>query len=144
MRALIIYSLCLSCFFSIAAFGQDEDWTSKVDYRVNKMKKELSLTDAQVAAVKPVIKDYLTKRQAVLADSGGGGILDSGGSKSTLKSLKIIENQNLSKILTPDQMQKWLNKENMMAALNPDSSESPTDDEGVGLAPGGAGANMKF
>ena len=92
-----------------------------MDYKVNKMKTELNLTDSQADAIRPIIKDYLTKREEVLEEVAGGGIVDHVAVKSTLKALKENEYQKLSKILSEDQMKKWINKENLMAALNPDS-----------------------
>ena len=113
---------------STIVFAQDEDLQSTVDYKVDKMKKELSLTDSQADADRPIIKDYLMKRQAILEEVAGEGIVDHVAVKSTLKGLKEYEYQKLSVILSEDQMDKWINKENLMASLNPDSGESTVDD----------------
>jgi hypothetical protein len=122
-------------------FAQNEDLQPNVDYKVNKMKKVLDLTDAQVYAIKPIVKDYLTKRQAILQEVAGQGIVDHVAVKGTLKGLRDEEYQKLGKILSADQMEKWINKENLMAALNPDGGQSMVDD---GPSLGMDGANFKF
>lgn len=138
---------CLACFYFLFlvlnsfTFAQNEDVQSSVDYKVNKMKKELNLTDSQADAMRPIIKDYLTKRAAVLEEVAGEGIVDHVAVKGALKGLKEQEYQRLSKILSEDQMKKLTNKENLMAALNPDSVESTVDD---GPTLSDTGANFKF
>jgi len=124
-----------------SVFSQDESLQATVDYKVNKMKTELNLSDSQADAIRPIVKDFLTKRDALLQEASGEGIVDHVSIKSTLKALKENEYHQLSKILSEDQMKEWINKENIMASLNPDSVESSVDD-GVGLSP--YGANFKF
>ena len=135
------YVLFLFLALSASVSAQDEDIQSAVDYKVNKMQTELKLTDSQADAIRPIIKDYFIKRQAFLQETNGGGIIDHVAVKSTLKGLKESEYQKLSKVLSEDQMKKWINKENLMATLNPDSVESTVDD-GVTLT--ATGANFKF
>lgn len=125
----------------VRGLAQDEDFQSNVDYKVTKMQKELHLTYAQADAIRPIIKDYLIKRGAVLQEVAGQGIVDHVSVKSTLKALKELEYQQLSKILNEDQMKEWINKENLMATLNPDSVESSIDGDTT-LTP--SGANFKF
>ena len=137
LTCVLFLYLALSAF----VFAQDEDLQSAVDYKVNKMKTELNLTYRQAEAIRPIIKDYLIRRQAILQEVAGEGIVDHVAVKGTLKALKEKEYQKLSRILNEDQMKKWINKENLMAALNPDSTESTVDD-GPGLT--ADGANFKF
>jgi hypothetical protein len=141
MRKFLTFVLFLFFVLSAAAFAQDEDFQSTVEYRVDKMKTELNLTYSQADLIKPIIKDYLIKRAAILQDVAGEGIVDHTEVKSTLKTLKENEYRQLGKILSEDQMKKWVNKENMMAALNPDGTESTVDDS-TGLT--AEGANFKF
>jgi len=138
-------SLCSLFLFLVLgtwAFAQDEDLQSATDSKVDKMKKELKLTEAQADAVEPIIKDYLVKRNAFLEEINGQGIVDHVSVKSTLSKLRDIEDKKLAKILNPDQMEKWTNKENLMASLNPDSMGSSWDDDSTGITP--EGANFKF
>ena len=138
IRACILFLILL---LSTSVFAQNDDVQSAVDYKVNKMKIGLKLTDSQALAIKPIIKDYLTKREALLQEVAGQGIVDHVAVKGTLKGLKEDEYQKLSRILSEDQMKKWINKENLRASLNPDSVESTVDD-GPTLTAGGA--NFKF
>jgi len=142
----MIRQLLASVFFllfvlSVFASAQDEDIQSMADYRVNNMKMTLKLTDSQAMAIRPIVKDYIAKRSAVLQEVAGQGIVDHVSIKSSLKALKENEYLKLSKVLSEDQMKKWINKENLMAALNPDSGESAVDD---GPSLGMSGANFKF
>jgi hypothetical protein len=141
IRGVLACVLLVFLLLNAIVYAQDDDVRSAVDYKVNKMQKVLHLTDSQAEAIKPIIKDFLVKRQAVLDEAAGQGIVDHIAVKSTLKSLKEDEYQKLGKILTQEQMQKWINEENIMAALNPDSPESTVDD-GVGMD--ATGANFKF
>ena len=141
IRERLACVLFLFLVLSASVFAQDVNVQSAVDYKANKMKKELNLTDNQAVAIKPILKDYLTKREAFLQEVAGQGIVDHVAVKVTLKGLKEGEYQKLSKILDEDQMKKLINKENLMAALNPDSVESTVDDGPTLTA---NGANFKF
>ena len=107
IRACILF---LFLVLSTSIFAQDVDVRSAVDYRANKMKKELNLTDSQAVAIKPIIKDYLVKREAFLQEAAGQGIIDHVAVKGTLKGLKEDEYQKLSRILSEDQMKKMLSQ----------------------------------
>jgi len=133
--------LFLFFVLSCAVFAQNEDLQSTVEYKVSKMKTELNLTDTQASAIKPILKDYMFKHAAILKEVEGQGIVDHVAVKSTLKGLKKDEYQKLSKVLNEDQMKKWVNKENLMAALNPDGMESSVDDGPTLTA---NGADFKF
>jgi uncharacterized protein (DUF2252 family) len=142
MRPCFICVLFVFFWGNALVFAQDEDVRSAVDYKVNKMQKVLNLTDSQADAIKPVIKEYLTKRQTVLDATVDQGIVDHVAVKSTLKGLKEIEYQKLSRILSADQLKKWIEKENLMAALNPDGVESAVDDGGASMT--ATGVDFKF
>ncbi len=138
---------CLACvlflllLLSASVFAQDEGVRSAVDYKVNKMQRELNLTYTQADAIRPIIKDYLIRREAFLQETAGQGIIDHVSVKGTLKGLKEEKYRKLGKILSEDQMKKLINKENLMATLNPDSVESTVDD---GTTLTATGANFKF
>jgi len=141
IRKFLALVFILSLILSAAAWAQNDDVRSAVDYKINKMKKELNLSESQAYAIRPIIKDYLIKRLAVLQEVAGQGIVDHVSVKNTLKGLKKSEYQKLSTILSEDQMKKMINKDNLMATLNPDSAES-TVDESPSLTPNGA--DFKF
>ena len=126
---------------SVMVFAQNEDMRLTVDHRINKMKTALKLTETQINAIKPIVQEYLVKRSEILAETAGQGIIDHVAIKTTLKRLKEGEYRQLARILSEDQMKKWINKENLMASLNPDGEESMVDD---GPTLGADGANFKF
>ena len=59
-------TLFLFVFFVIKTpvFAQDEDFHPNMDYKINKMKKELNLTESQADAMRPIVKDYLISVQS--------------------------------------------------------------------------------
>jgi len=126
---------------TVSVLAQDEDFQSSLNYKVDKMKKELSLTESQAAAIGPIIKEYLTKRSTILQEVAGEGVVDHVSVKATLKALKEEEYQKLNKVFSADQMKEWINRENLMASLNPDGVESTIDD---GPSLSADGANFKF
>ncbi len=121
--------------------AQEDDLQSSVDYKVNKMQKVLALTDSQAIAIKPIIKNYVSKRMAFMQETQGQGIVDHVAVKATLKQLRDNEYQQLGKVLSQDQLKKWINKETLTAALNPDSGQALVDDGPVLTT---EGANFKF
>ena len=123
-KVLLVF-LLLNTF----GFAQDEKYQPNVDYKVDKMKTELNLSESQAIAIKPIIKDYLIKRRVILEEVEGQGIVDHVAVKGSLKALKEDERRKLGKILSEDQMNKWINKENLRAALNPDGEESTVNDD---------------
>jgi len=141
IRKDLVIVLFLSLILGNLVFAQDDSLQSTVDYKVNKMKRELKLTDSQANAIDPIIKDYMVKRQAFIDQVAGQGVVDHVAVRGTLKELKETEYQKLGKILSKDQMKDWVNKENLMASLNPDGVDS-TVDEGPSL--NGNGVDLKF
>ncbi len=81
---VLIISLFLA---AVSAYAKQQPSTKPltVDDIVAKMKIQLELTDKQVAAVKPIIKDHLAKE----------------------KQLKLEEERQLRKVLTGEQMFTW-------------------------------------
>ncbi|MDE1920487.1 MAG: hypothetical protein KGJ09_01835 [Candidatus Omnitrophica bacterium] len=124
------------------ASAQAKEMQSAVDYNVNKMKTVLQLTKAQVQAVYPIVQDYLVKREAVLQQVAGGGLLEHGAVKSAIQKLKEEENKRLSLVLSREQMKKWINRENILASLNPDGNGDSDVDDGPSFTP--EGASFKF
>jgi len=141
IRKILVIVLFLSFLLGKVVFAQDESLQSAVDYKVNKMKRELKLTDSQADAIDPIVKDYMVKHQAFIQEVAGQGVIDHVTVKGTLKALRENEYQKLGKILSKDQMQAWINKENLMASLNPDGMESSIED---GPSLNGNGVDLKF
>jgi hypothetical protein len=137
---LLLFLIC-----SALGWAQDIDIESAVYNKVHKMKKLLNLTETQIDAISPIVKEYLTKRQAVL-DEEQSSLVNHESIKGALLALKEAEYKKLSAFLTQDQMQKWINRDNLMATLNPDDGQSVSDDDDSGptLTQDGAGTSMKF
>jgi hypothetical protein len=131
----------LAVFLGLSIFVYAQDSQSMVNDRIAKMTRELNLTDAQAMAIKPVIKEYIAQRDAVLQETQGQVIIDRAALKNTMRTLKEFESQSLRKILSEDQMKRWTQKENLRAAFNKGGTESQVKDD-VSLTP--EGANFKF
>jgi uncharacterized protein YbcC (UPF0753/DUF2309 family) len=139
------YLACFSFLFfvlAISVFAGEDDLRVTLDYKISKLKTEYNLTENQAVAIRPVIKDYMVAREAILRDAANQGIVDKTDVKSTLKQLKEEEHSKLSRILTEDQMKKWIDKEHLMASLNPDNAESVDDTAGGGMSEAGASINF--
>ena len=128
-----IWGLCLAVFFvlSFSSFAKADP--SSVDDIVAKMKTELNLTQQQIDAIKPIIREYVTARKQLIKSFRQQGLMDKDAVKSQMDQLKSVERQKLGQILGQDQMNKWIEKENFNAMLNPDS----VDDSGNSSSSGG-------
>jgi hypothetical protein len=139
---LLLLFLLFSPGWAPSSFAaDDEDLQAMLDDRVSKMQKILHLTDTQVRAVRPIIKDYLFKCEAVAQEATGGGIFDRSAAQDTLNAFKSQEYEKLSLVLTPDQVKKWTDRENLMTTLNRGGTAgSVGDDSSFGMD----GARMAF
>lgn len=72
---------------------------------VARMQAQLNLTNQQVTAVKPVIEDYMAKRRQAIQNMRQTG--DRDGMRTQMRRLRAEELQQLSQILTADQMARW-------------------------------------
>ena len=131
----------LAVFLSIGASVYAQDLQLSVNDRVARMARELNLTDAQAAAVKPIIKEYMTKCEAVLQEAQAEAIIDRAALKSAIESLKRDQYQKLGKILSEDQLKKWVQKEHLRAALNKEDMGGQFEDGPTLTA---EGASLKF
>lgn len=137
---IIGYVLTVFVAFSTPVYAQAQDNAPNVDDRVARMATELNLTEIQTNAVKPIIAEYITKREKILEEAEGELVLDHAALKSTMRALKQVEYQNLSKVLSEDQVRRWKQKEELRAALNNGDTESHEDDTTLTAN----GANIKF
>ena len=96
---------------ALPAFAQDQPsggdrQPPSADQIVSKMQSKLNLTPDQVAAVAPIIVKYSSKRQE-LHQSMEDGTADKDSIRSQMKQLKTDEGQELSQVLSADQMSQW-------------------------------------
>ena len=111
MTMRMIYACLMVLFFTIPFAGvavpvfAQEQPTGTADI-VAKMQSKLNLTQDQVAAVTPIIDKYSSKREE-LRQSMKDGSADKDSIRSQMKQLKEDENQELSQVLSSDQMSQW-------------------------------------
>jgi Spy/CpxP family protein refolding chaperone len=73
------------------------------EQRLADLKKEVDLTKAQEAKVKPIIEKYVADRDSVTNDKSVSKT-DKNSKKDTLRTQY---NQDVNAVLTPDQQKKW-------------------------------------
>jgi len=93
------------------AFGQDqpsgdEHQPPSADQIVSMMQSKLNLTSDQVSAITPIIEKYSSKREE-LRQSMEDGTADRDSMRSQMKQLREDEKQELSQVLSTDQISQW-------------------------------------
>jgi hypothetical protein len=127
----------LAALFSLAACAYAQDEILSVDERVNAMKAELNLTQAQADQVKPIMQKYADKRQDITDSLKGMVSVDNNAVLHKMEKLREEEGQELGKVLTDDQMRKWNNKQRIGNLLNRDQArDTGWDPKSGGFAPG--------
>jgi hypothetical protein len=96
---------------SMAAFAQeqgsgDDHQPPSVEDIVAQMQSKLNLTQDQVTAITPIIEKYSSKREEI-RQSMEDGTADRDSMRSQMKVLKKDEAQDLSQVLSSDQMSQW-------------------------------------
>lgn len=76
-----------------------------VEQQLEKMTKELSLTDDQKPKVKEVIEENRKKMQELFASAQGGG--DRAAMREKRQAISDDQDKKLKAILKPDQYEKW-------------------------------------
>lgn len=127
-----IKRLCLAVFFVLSFFSFARAQLDGVDDAVAKMTKVLNLTAQQIDAVKPIIRGYMSARKQLIQSFRQQGLTDKDALKSQIDQLKNVERQKLGQVLTQDQIDKWLEKENFNAMLNPDEMDDVGSQRGSG------------
>jgi periplasmic protein CpxP/Spy len=73
------------------------------DQRLADMKKQVNLTKAQEAKVKPIVEKYVSDRNALNSDATAS----KSDKNSKKEALRKQYNSDVNAVLTPDQQQKW-------------------------------------
>jgi periplasmic protein CpxP/Spy len=73
------------------------------DQRLADLKKQVNLTKAQEAKVKPIVEKYVSDRNAVNSDTTAS----KSDRNSKKDALRKQYNSDINAVLTPDQQQKW-------------------------------------
>jgi len=87
-KKIVFAALILGVLLVVPVFAKDKQESQKqlsADEMVTKLTKQLGLSDQQIDEIKPIIADYLAKE----------------------KELKLEEKNELSKVLTHDQLYTW-------------------------------------
>ena len=104
-----IYAFMMVLFFTSSpvvtpAFAQEKPLSA--DEIVSKMQSKLNLTQDQVTAVTPIVEKYSSKREGI-RQSMENGTADKDSIRSQMKQLKEDEGQELSQVLSAEQMSQW-------------------------------------
>jgi uncharacterized protein (DUF2235 family) len=111
------YACLILLFFTVMpAFAQDQPSSDghqppSVEDIVAKLQSKLNLTQDQVTAVTPIIEKYSSKRQD-LRQSMEDGTADKDTIRSQMKQLKADQTQELSQVLSSDQLNQWEQMQN--------------------------------
>ncbi|GEM_PF-3155987 len=138
-----IIALLLVSFFVLAgtAYAKEQQPLTAEDV-VAKMTTELNLTDEQVKAVAPIVRESILKRRAFLESVEGEFVTDKENIKLKMAKFQREENQKLSEILSEEQMQKLKEKQRLRRSLNKDDIDYAEGVGGTGFST--AGASMQF
>ncbi|MBF0571083.1 MAG: hypothetical protein HQL12_04360 [Candidatus Omnitrophica bacterium] len=101
----IVYT-CLVVLFLINASVFAQDQSVSAGDIVSRIQSKLNLTQDQVAAVSPIIEKYSSKRRE-LWQSVKDKTADKESIHSQMKQLKEDEKQELSQVLSDDQLNQW-------------------------------------
>jgi Spy/CpxP family protein refolding chaperone len=92
------------------------------DQRLADLKKEVNLTKAQEAKVKPIVEKYVSDRGALSNDKS----LSKSDKNSKEDALRKQYNSDINAVLTPDQQQKWAAAKKQMFQPKQAAAASPS------------------
>jgi hypothetical protein len=102
------------------AFAQEEE--TRIKNLVASMKTELNLTQDQADAITPIMKEYAAKREELKQDLQENMAMDNSTIQRQMDKLDKEESQKISQILSPEQIKKWNNKQQIRSGLNRDKT----------------------
>ncbi len=139
MKKFFLFIGIVLCCVGVSSFAQAQG-KIRVDDIVAKMAKEFNLSEEQMAAVSPIIKEFAHKRQAFLESLQGEAVVNKKAAKATMLQFKQEENERLRQVLTQEQMSKLITKQRLKESLNPDHLDyrENSDDEVMMTPQGGA------
>jgi hypothetical protein len=133
-------------FTAMPVFAQEQP--PSADDIVSKMQSKLNLTQDQVTAITPIIEKYTSQREQ-LRQSAEDGTADRDSMRSQMKQLKEDEKQDLSQVLSADQLSQWEQMQGQMRKHGGDGNGGgswggggrPQGNEGEGTGNMGGGDN---
>ena len=105
-----IYGCLAVLFLSVMPVFAQEQPVSADDI-VSKIQSKLNLTQDQASAITPIIEKYTSKRQE-LKQGVEDGTIERNDMRSQMKQLKEDEKQDLSQVLSADQISQWEQMQN--------------------------------
>ena len=115
---------------TMTTFAQDQQPPNTTDM-VAKMQAALNLTQDQVTAITPIIDKYSSKRDD-LRQSMEDGTADRDSIRTQMKQLRVDEGQELSQVLSADQMAKWKKIMSQGKHRHSEGKTQPNEGEGTG------------
>jgi len=141
MKKLIAFSIFAALLLSAFPVFAQEDDSPDEDSVFTDMQTQLNLTPQQCAAVRPILEKYSAKRRQVKKNLYYQGVNDSSATVSALEGVRQEEEGELRRILTPEQLEKWNNKQKVSNFLNKDNTG---DNRWQSKGSGGMGLGMDF
>jgi Skp family chaperone for outer membrane proteins len=144
MSMKIVCGFLMALFFTaMPLYAQDQPpgdahQPLSADEIVSRMQSKLSLTQDQVTAITPIIEKYTSKREE-LKQGVEDGTIERSDMRNQMKQMKADEQQELSQVLSADQLSQW---EQMMSQRRHKNSEEQTqrnETEGTGNIGEGGG-----
>jgi hypothetical protein len=102
---MVLFFTTMPAFAQDQSSGGDHQPLSAADI-VAKLQSKLNLTQDQVTAITPIIEKYSSKREHI-RESMEDGTADNDTVRDQMKQLKTDETQELSQVLSADQVSQW-------------------------------------
>jgi Spy/CpxP family protein refolding chaperone len=107
MKKVLVFALMVMLGLGAAFAQQQRDPAQMLQRQVDRMKEALSLTDAQVAKITPILKDAQEKQAAARAKAREAGqTFDRDKFMADMKKSNEEIDAKIKPILTPDQVTK--------------------------------------
>jgi hypothetical protein len=104
---------CLMVLLLTVMPGFAQEQAPSADDIVSKMQSKLNLTSDQVTAITPIIEKYTSKRQE-LKQGVEDGTIERSDMRNQMKQMRADEKQELSQILSADQISQWEQMQSQM------------------------------
>ena len=134
---LMIFCLAVMPGWAQDPSAGDEHQPPSADQIVAQMQAKLNLTQNQVTAITPIIEKYSSQREE-LRQRAEDGTADRDSMHAQMKQLTEDEKQELSQVLSADQMGQW---EQMMSHARHKYSSEGSENNGGGPSGSTGGGN---
>jgi len=117
---LTLVTFVVVFFLAVFAYAQVDEASPEDIFA--RMKAELNLTQTQIDSIKSIIEEYSAKLEQLKQSLKEEGVFYDSATSNQIKRLKEEENQKLIQVLTPDQAEKWKNKQRLRNFFNNDQT----------------------